>query len=85
MNLNDIKDIISKSDKGMENFAVVDMATYSPLVNITLEMNRESFTYYYQITSDDLSKSKLTEENLKDMCKRGWRFDYMTDCFIRII
>lgn len=73
MDINKAKDIISKSPKGNKDFKLDDIANINDKVKLSLQMNEDNQTYYYQITYDDLSESNLSESDLENMVSKGWR------------
>lgn len=74
MTIKEIKDIINNSKKGNKEFTLSDIANVQSKCNLTLEMDRLKQTYFYQIKAEDLENSFLTEEDIKDMVEKGWRF-----------
>ena len=74
MTIKKIKDIINNSKKGNKEFTLSDIAKVQSKCKLTLEMDRLKQTYFYQIKAEDLENSSLTEEDIKDMVEKGWRF-----------
>lgn len=74
MTIKEIKDIINNSKKGNKEFSLNDVANVQSKCKLTLEMDRLKQTYFYQIKTEDLENSSLTEEDIKTMVEEGWRF-----------
>lgn len=85
MDIVEIKQIINESRKGNGEFTLSDVGDVQSKAKMTLEMDRDSQMYFYQITSDDLEKSSLSKEDVEKMTTNGWRFNENKNIFFKNI
>lgn len=83
MNIDEIKSIISNSQKSNDEFSLNDISNISQKVKFTLEMDREKQIYFYQITKYDLENSSLIKEDIEKLVKEGWRYNNDKDVFFK--
>jgi hypothetical protein len=83
MNIDEIKSIISNSQKSNDEFSLNDISNISQKVKFTLEMDREKQIYFYQITKYDLENSSLIKEDIENLVKDGWRYNNDKDIFFK--
>ncbi len=83
MNIDEIKSIISNSQKSNDEFSLNDISNISQKVKFTLEMDREKQIYFYQITKYDLENSSLIKEDIEKLVKEGWRYNNDKDIFFK--
>lgn len=83
MNIDEIKSIISNSQKSNDEFSLNDISNISQKVKFTLEMDREKQIYFYQITKYDLENSSLIKEDIENLVKEGWRYNNDKDIFFK--
>ena len=50
-----------------------EMSNITPFVNVSLEIDRGTLEYYYQIDIEELLKSKMPKDELEAIKSQGWK------------
>lgn len=74
MDIKEFKDIVNEAKKGNKEFSLSDVGYVNSKCRITLEMDRDNQTYFYEIKTEDIEQSSLTDEDVRNMVEEGWRF-----------
>lgn len=49
-----------------------DIVDLRPFVNVSLQIDKKTLDYYYEIDVDELLNSKMSFENYETLQKQGW-------------
>lgn len=85
MDISKIKEIINKGVKENNDFRLSETVEVQKKAKLTLEIDRNLQKYYYQITSEDLEKSSLTEQDVQKMIEMGWKINDNEKTFFKNI
>ena len=74
MTLNDLKDKLGDNEISYSAIKYCTLINIMKFVNISLEMDRQTFDYYYKIDVDELLNSEITDDEFEILDDQGWAF-----------
>lgn len=74
MKIEDLENAIGSNETSYSKIGSTAITNIMQYVDVTLEMDRSSFDYYYKIDVNNLLKSDMPINDLEDLKKEGWAF-----------
>lgn len=75
MTKNDLKELLKGNfPNEKHNISSSEFLNIGTFANVSLQMDKNTFDYYYEIDVDELLGSKLPEEEYEVMRDQGWVF-----------
>ena len=75
MTLEELTNAIGENKVGFKKIGAAELSNIMDYVGVSLEMDRQSFDYYYNIKVDELLESDMPINDLDDLKEEGWAFD----------
>ena len=75
MTLEELKEILGENTLSYSKVSLAELANIMPIVEVSLEMDKHSLDYYYQIDVNELLESKMTKEEVEMLKEQGWSFN----------
>ena len=73
MSKEELKELLkSNSTEVMHELSASDLVDIKEFVNVSLEIDRKTFDYYYKIDIDELLKSEMPTEEFDKLKNQGW-------------
>ena len=73
MSKEELKELLkSNSTEVMHELSASDLVDIKEFVNVSLEIDRKTFDYYYKINIDELLKSEMPTEEFDKLKNQGW-------------
>jgi hypothetical protein len=73
MSKEELKELLkNNSTEVMHELSASDLVDIKEFVNVSLEIDRKTFDYYYKIDIDELLKSEMPTEEFDKLKNQGW-------------
>lgn len=73
MSKEELKELLkNNSTEVMHELSASDLVDIKEFVNVSLEIDRKTFDYYYKIDIDELLKSEMPTEEFNKLKNQGW-------------
>ena len=73
MSKEELKELLkNNSTEVMHELSASDLVDIKEFVNVSLEIDRKTFDYYYKINIDELLKSEMPTEEFDKLKNQGW-------------
>jgi hypothetical protein len=73
MSKEELKELLkNNSTEVMHELNASDLVDIKEFVNVSLEIDRKTFDYYYKIDIDELLKSEMPTEEFDKLKNQGW-------------
>lgn len=73
MTKKELKELLrGNSPKEKHNITSSEFLNIGVFANVSLQMDKNTFDYYYEIDADELLGSKMPEEEYETMRDQGW-------------
>jgi hypothetical protein len=74
MSLEELKNTLGNNTLSSFYIGASALANLMKFVDVKLQMDRNTFDYYYEMDVGELLKSKLPKEELETLKNQGWSF-----------
>lgn len=74
MTITELKEILGNNELSFSTVNFSAMANIMAFVDVKLQMDKQTFDYYYEILVEDLLKSKLPKNEVEALKEQGWAF-----------
>lgn len=82
MTLDELKGVFGTNQTYCSKISTADLANIMKFVNVSLQMDKDTFDYYYEIDIHELIASSISDGILDRMKKQGWSFNSDGDSLI---
>ena len=73
MSKEELKELLkNNSTEVMHELSASDLVDIKEFANVSLEIDRKTFDYYYKIDIDELLKSEMPTEEFDKLKNQGW-------------
>lgn len=75
MDLDSLKNALNGNSLSYSKITASEIANIMPFANVSLNMDKTSFDYYYTIDVKELIGSEMPNDELETLKKQGWSFN----------
>lgn len=75
MSLEELKNALDENTLSYGSISASALANIMKFVYVRLQMDKNTFDYYYEMNVNELLKSKMPTEELETLKNQGWSFN----------